>query len=284
MKINKIYFSLKLSRPFLDLAVGLSVVLGQFIVLKNLPHFDTIILGFLTGYCIAASSMISNDIYDIEVDKINNPERVLPSNKLSIFEAKLNFVTYLLIGLIASYLMGIIIFFVSAIFAVLGFLYNYKIKEYGIAGNLIVSTSALLPFVLGAFSVGLGTNALAWILGLITFCCNLSGELVGGIMDYKGDRARKVHSVANLVGVPMTLLFANFLLIFAMGISWLPVILNLLKRLYLVYVAFFNIVLAYIIWNYIRYNGETKKLLHLKNMMLYSMMIVLIIVPLDILF
>ena len=46
-----------------------------------------IVLGFVTGFAICAFSMVANDYYDIEVDRVNQPTRPLPSGAVSMREA-----------------------------------------------------------------------------------------------------------------------------------------------------------------------------------------------------
>ena len=41
------------------------------------------VLGFVTGFAICAFSMVVNDYYDIEVDRVNQPTRPLPSGQVS---------------------------------------------------------------------------------------------------------------------------------------------------------------------------------------------------------
>jgi geranylgeranylglycerol-phosphate geranylgeranyltransferase len=142
---------IQISRPFLDLGVGLAVFLGQIIALKAIPSLDFVIPGFLAGFFVSASSMISDDIYDIEVDRINAPHWALPSGKLSILQAHLLTVIIGVIGVFFALFFGLLSGIIAFVFAILGYLYNYQMKELGLPGNLIVGTSAIVPFVLGKY-------------------------------------------------------------------------------------------------------------------------------------
>ena len=83
-KFKAIY---NLIRPKLPLSGGICVVAGQILlVLHTLPTLFIGVLGFLTGFFISGAAMITNDYFDIEVDRINHPQRPLPSGIISVNE------------------------------------------------------------------------------------------------------------------------------------------------------------------------------------------------------
>ena len=43
--------------------------------------------GYITYFLVAAGGNVVNDIYDIEVDKINRPHRALPSGRMTVRQA-----------------------------------------------------------------------------------------------------------------------------------------------------------------------------------------------------
>jgi len=65
----------------LPVAAGICVVAGEMLALGRLPTVAEALLGFLTGFFISGSAMISNDYFDLGVDRINRPERPLPSGR-----------------------------------------------------------------------------------------------------------------------------------------------------------------------------------------------------------
>lgn len=69
------------------LMIGFAVIVGEIIALGNLPSITAAVFGFLTASLLLASTMVLNDIQDIEIDKVNSPERPIPSGKVGIREA-----------------------------------------------------------------------------------------------------------------------------------------------------------------------------------------------------
>ena len=57
-----------------------------------------LILGIIAYVFISGSGMVINDIYDIEIDRINRPQRPLPRGSITLSQAKVIFVIYLIIG------------------------------------------------------------------------------------------------------------------------------------------------------------------------------------------
>src|SRR5579885_2480953 len=77
--------TLALIRAKNSIMVGFAVLVGIAVASHDPTRLVSrvALLGFLTGFTISSFSMISNDIYDIEVDKLNQPDRPLPSGRVS---------------------------------------------------------------------------------------------------------------------------------------------------------------------------------------------------------
>src|SRR5512133_3104125 len=80
---RKILGLLRLFRFELPFTAGVCVILGELLALGKLPPAKLGILGFLSVFFISATSLILNDYFDFEIDKINAPERPLPSGLVS---------------------------------------------------------------------------------------------------------------------------------------------------------------------------------------------------------
>ena len=64
--------------------IGLAVIVGIAIGFPEMILTTVSLFGFITGFAISGYSMIINDIYDLEIDKINQPKRPLPQGSVSI--------------------------------------------------------------------------------------------------------------------------------------------------------------------------------------------------------
>jgi hypothetical protein len=67
-----------------------------------------------------------------------------------------------------------------------GLAYNWRFKQAGLVGNLMVSSSVAITFILGAIAVGDPWNPVVWVFSLIAFGINLGEEIAGDAMDIEG--------------------------------------------------------------------------------------------------
>src|SRR3989475_13022252 len=68
-----------LIRPPNTIMIGLAVIVGEAIALGKLPGAPEAIFGFLTASLMMAGTMVANDVYDVEIDRVNSPPPPLPS-------------------------------------------------------------------------------------------------------------------------------------------------------------------------------------------------------------
>ncbi len=226
-----------LLKPELPVAAGICVVVGQALALGDLPDLDIALLGFLIGFLISGSEMVSNDLFDIEVDRINHPDRPLPSGRVTVAEVVV-FTLLLSIGglSISAFIGPSTLIFTGALWT-LGMLYNWRLKALGLPGNAIVALSVGMTFVLGALMTDRWDSGLVWTFALMAALFDLAEEVSGGVMDAEGDALRGSRSLAIIYGrkaalTVVTVLFAAFI-----ALGFLPFIMGWLGWGYLALIA-----------------------------------------------
>lgn len=234
---QKIRGVIQIFRPELPLAAGMCVVLGELLALGAIPPFQTLALGFICGFFLSGSALITNDYFDLEVDRINAPQRPMPAGLLSPPEGMALGLGAALIGLAAAWALGMAALAFSFVIWLLGFLYNWKLKAAGLWGNLIVSTSVAMTFVLGGMAVGQVWNPTVWLFGLIAFFFDLAEEIAGDAMDAEGDRKRASRSIAIMSGKQTALRVSGVLFILMVGLTLLPYLWGWLGLLYLISIS-----------------------------------------------
>jgi len=242
---NKLKGSIQLFRPELSFASGICVIVGEIVALGGFPSIWDLSLGFLCGFFISGSALILNDYFDLEVDKVNAPERSLPSGVVSKSEviALTGFAT--LIGLAAAYSIGMIALLISILFWFIGFLYNWKYKQTGFLGNLMVASSVAITFVIGGIAVGDPWNKLVWFFSLTAFLIDLGEEIAGDAMDMDGDRLRGSRSIAIVMGRNVALRISASIFFLVVLLGFLPILLGWLENRYLIMISVAGIVVAY---------------------------------------
>lgn len=221
---------LALIRPANSVMVGFAVIVGIAVASNQLTYLFSLksLLGFLTGFAMSCFSMVTNDIYDVNVDSVNQPTRPLPSGRISLTGAKRFAIPFLVVGLASAGILGPETFAIAAIFALIGGYYNYHGKSLGLAGNSLVALSLAIPYIYGSVELGNYSVNLAYLLALTSFLAGLGREVLKGIADVEGDKIRKIRTVALTRGVRAAKILASSLFMLAVVSSSLPVITGLL--------------------------------------------------------
>ena len=125
---QKIGGLIQLFRPELPIAAAICVLIGEVLALGSIPPLPMIALGFACGFFLSASALITNDYFDLEVDKINAPQRPIPSGRVSPSTAMITGIIVGLIGLAIALVISPFALGLGLILWSLGFLYNWKLK------------------------------------------------------------------------------------------------------------------------------------------------------------
>ena len=191
-----------LGRPLNSTLSGLSVAIGAIAALSA-PLTETqlwyISIGCITAGFISAFGYSINDIFDIEIDKINMPHRPIPSGSVSLQGAKYFTLVTFIAGIFFSLLIDIVAVLLTLFGITLLYLYASNLKRSGFPGNLVVASLASIPFLFGGF-VTQSYDTLIYPASF-AFLINLGRELIKDIEDVKGDELENVQSIALRYGV-----------------------------------------------------------------------------------
>ncbi|MDG6954613.1 MAG: geranylgeranylglycerol-phosphate geranylgeranyltransferase [Nitrososphaerota archaeon] len=270
--------AIKLIRPVNCAMIGFAVIVGAFVSKPASVLPAQLALGFLTGFFICAYSMVVNDIYDIEVDRVNRSDRPIPSGSVSLREASRISAVTLAAGLACAVLsLNFLAVLVAAAYAFLSWLYNSRGKKAGLGGNLIVASSLAIPFVYGgAVARGSLFDSLLLMMAFTAFFSGVGREVVKAMADIEGDAKRNVNSVARKQGlVPASRVGALFFLL-AVITSWLPLLTGLANEVYTVGVVVPDAIFVYLAAAIV-YKHDSSSALRVKNIALAGMTVGLIV-------
>ncbi|MBT8508263.1 prenyltransferase [Methanomicrobiaceae archaeon CYW5] len=185
----------------LDLAFGAGffLVAGQILAIGGVPPFEMALAGFIMLFCISGSANISNDYFDREVDRVNRPDRPLPSGRITPRGLWMLFVACTVVGFAAAAFISLPVLVLGVVLWGLSLLYNVKIKEYGLAGNLVVAFCVGMTIVTGGITMGMVTGPVL-LFGILAFLFDLGEEIAADAMDVTGDQLRPSRSLAKVKG------------------------------------------------------------------------------------
>ncbi|MGY5875606.1 MAG: geranylgeranylglycerol-phosphate geranylgeranyltransferase [Candidatus Thorarchaeota archaeon] len=200
---------------------GLTVISGialayqarSLLGLETLPlsqYLPLFLLGYFAYFLVAAGGNIVNDIFDIEIDKVNRPHRALPSGRMTIRQAWIYTGVLSAIAAIFALMIGIWACIIVVIFEVVGYAYAAKGKTLGIAGNLMVAFSFAFGEIFGAliysetvFGQSIGDFFVplpVWLFFITAFMILQARETIKGAEDVEGDEIRDVRTIARVYG------------------------------------------------------------------------------------
>jgi geranylgeranylglycerol-phosphate geranylgeranyltransferase len=207
------------------LMIGLAVLVAETIGLGGLPSATQAVLGFLAAFLLLAGTMVFNDIEDVEVDRVNSPDRPIPSGKVTIRQAYGLSVVFSALALVSALVLGILTFLTALVALVLMAYYNTHGKRTGLPGNAVVSFNVALPFFFGGLAVN-SLRPLLFIFFLLAFLANTAREVAKGISDVAGDSSKGIRTIAVKRGPKRAAQLAAAFFVVAVLLSFLAPILD----------------------------------------------------------
>jgi len=229
--LSKLIAIIRTVRPINCVMMGFAVTIGEFIALKRLPLLQEALLGSLTASLLMAGTMALNDYYDLEIDRVNRPEKPLPSGTLATFQVISLGAIACATGLVTAAMLNWASLTIAAFALSLMLYYNTLGKRTGFLGNILVSVCIGLPFIFGGATVGRITPALV-LFSLIAFTANLGREVTKGIIDVEGDRSGLIRTVAVAHGPMKASMVSAALYMTAVCLSFAPSLLGLVGAAY----------------------------------------------------
>lgn len=212
----------------------LMIGLGQLLVATSLletdflahPHrLQNLLILILATMASAAGGYIINDYYDVKIDVLNKPRRVvvgrLISRRLSI----------ILHGALTAFAIVCGLWLGVRIGALVGFssfwlwLYSNQLKRLPLIGNVSIAMLTSVALFLPVFLFSPPTPALR-LYCLFAFWISLIREIVKDMEDVKGDARHGCQTLPIVLGIPKTktiiyLIAVLFLVSFGLGTYWL---------------------------------------------------------------
>jgi geranylgeranylglycerol-phosphate geranylgeranyltransferase len=224
---------LKIIRPTDVFLMGAGVIVGYVISTGTLSASMELFAGAISCGIYTAFAMVTNDIIDIEADKVNEPTRPIPSGKLSPKEALTYSFVLLTLGVMAASLTSNIWFLsIPQAVALASVIYNLYLKRIGFLGNVLVSALVASAFVGGGLIAVGHIDTYLLLFALMAFVGNLGREVHKGIADIEGDKRKGVMTVAVVYGAWKAKLLSVSLYSLAILLALVPIALGITNQYY----------------------------------------------------
>ncbi|MED5158824.1 MAG: geranylgeranylglycerol-phosphate geranylgeranyltransferase [Candidatus Thermoplasmatota archaeon] len=196
---------------------ALGVFLGAMLALGGLPEGKLALITVLQAVSVwsfMCSWNALNDYLDLEIDRVNRPDRPLPSGAISETTARkaialmmtLSILSIVWAAVTASGLEGGIEGWYPAIAIWAGALFllaNYesagsfslRLKDQGLPGNIAISLSVGMVVLFGAAGVFEPFSHRAWTIFSVGVLFTLAREIVKDVEDMEGDEGRSTYAM-----------------------------------------------------------------------------------------
>lgn len=272
--MNKFSAIVEISRPVNVVITFITIVLAGIICSVPKSLNKNIWLAAVSGMFVIAAGNIINDYFDVEIDRINKPERVLPAGKLSPNSALLLYVLFSVIALLLSAEINLSAFLIVVFACLMLFLYSYKLKKIILMGNLTVSFFTGLAFIFGGVA---GGNWKAGIFpALFAFFVNLIREIVKDAEDVKGDKMAGVITFPQKYKTEKVIFILITLTVLLIVLTTFPFFLKIYNIEYFIMVMIVvNVLFVYFIRE-IRNNFSMQNLKRMSSLLKLNMILGLI--------
>ncbi|WP_439185687.1 geranylgeranylglycerol-phosphate geranylgeranyltransferase [Carboxylicivirga taeanensis] len=216
---------------------GMQYALRYGLILPILSHFELqpvlsdfrFALVVLSTILLAASGYIINDYFDIRIDRINKPDKVLVGRyirrRTALFWHVLLTIAGILCGLFIAYVSRKEIYALLFIGTpMLLWYYSTTFKRHIVIGNLVISfltgivvllvvsvEFAMLSKVHGEAIIRTEACSIAWFwtsgFAIFAFLTNFVREIIKDTEDVKGDKAVGCKTLPIALGIPLTKTF-----------------------------------------------------------------------------
>ena len=190
-----------LSHIFNGIGSACAVGIG-YLATAGYEHIPVNILVFvfvvLATLFISNGGFIINDILDLQIDRINRPDRPLAAGRVPVWLAWTLYAAYTLIGIMLSFLVSPAVGTTALAIAVGLALYSAVLKKRFVVGHLLIAALGAILFPFGGLAAGFLIPAL--YSAPVSFLAFFAREVLKTIPDAEGDRANNVANFTTRYG------------------------------------------------------------------------------------
>jgi len=170
------------------------------------------LLIILTCCLTAAGGYIINDLFDVETDHINRPNKRILKRDISHKAAIVYYIILTAIGQICGYYAGLGIGLFASAIAVLLYFYSSDLKAMGLPGNSLIAFMSGSVIYIASRGIHEIHSAYFAEYAFLAFLLTMARELVKDAEDIEGDKEQGSETFPILYGTRKTNILSNVIL------------------------------------------------------------------------
>lgn len=183
---------------------------------------------------VAAGGYIINDIFDIETDQINKPEKLILSKHISLKAARIFYAILTTLGITSGFLVGLGMGILCLVLAILLYFYSSDLKGEMLQGNLLIAMMAGMVVYVSSRGVYNVSHTYFGEYASIAFFITMVREIIKDIEDIEGDKAHDYQTYPVVKGIQKS----KYLSLIFLTITFLIVVLLCLMAANLLFSVF----------------------------------------------
>lgn len=222
------------------------------------PFFESILV-FLTVFLITGAGNAINDYYDIDIDRINKPDRPIPSGRIGLSTALYFSLALFALGTLFAFMINPVCGIIALINSLLLIYYARTLKRTAFLGNLAVGYLTGSTFLFGgAVFFEKGGLEDVFILFLLATLATIAREIVKDIEDIDGDMKDGARTLPIVIGPEKAAGIAALIGLVAVITSPLPYLQSIMSIRYLFLVAVADLLFAVAVYEILGKNNPGK--------------------------
>ena len=215
MNSKKLRAFIQLSRPVNVLITFVSIPVACWIAGGAASSWLFFFLAGVTGALVTAGANAINDAFDIDIDRINRPNRPLPRGALTPRDARRMWLILSAAALGINLFLNLAALMIAVLSIALLYFYSARLKRTVLIGNVVIGLMTGMAFIYGGVVVGRVERAV--VPAIFAFFVNLARELLKDVEDMEGDRKENAVTLPVKYGVIPALVLATASLLLLIG-------------------------------------------------------------------
>jgi geranylgeranylglycerol-phosphate geranylgeranyltransferase len=260
-----------LIRPVNFVINGLSIFVACLLAGGTQQQMLIMVFASFSGALIGAGGMVINDILDADIDKINKPDRPIPSGAVEKYDAMMFYGALTGAGMIMAAYTTRPAFIIAFIAVPMIVMYSKLFKGTPLLGNMLVGALTGLAFIFGGAAVGNIRQAV--MPALFAFLINTGREIIKDMEDVEGDATHSVKTLPVLYGMKNAAIMATLFLLLVIVSTVIPFVYGIYGMNYFIVVNLgVNLVVLYVLYSLWK-DQSVKNLNYLSNILKWDMLV-----------
>ncbi|ESP88054.1 geranylgeranylglycerol-phosphate geranylgeranyltransferase [Candidatus Halobonum tyrrellensis] len=226
---------LELTRPGNAVAAAVLTAIGAFVAVGTSRPVPLALAAVATAFATGAGNAV-NDYFDREIDRLNRPDRPIPSGRVSPRGALAFSLALFVAAVVAAAALPRLALAIAVVNLLALLAYTELFKGLPGVGNAVVGYLTGSTFLFGAAAVE-GLGSAVWTLFALAAVATFARELVKDVEDVAGDREEGLRTLPVVAGERATVTLAVVAMTAAVAASGFPYARGTLGAAYLALVV-----------------------------------------------